>query len=204
MTATRYHHGNLRAALLEAGVRLAASEGPGALQVRDLAKAEGVSASAVYRHFPDLAHLSAEVGRLARERLAQAMLDAAAAVPAPVPADPGLHAIRRFDAIGRAYIDFAVREPRLFDTAFQVPSAPPSCADDPSAWAVLTDALDALVAHGELAPALREGASMVAWAGVHGLASILVQRMLPAPHADQPAIDAVVRGVQQALRLRDA
>lgn len=204
MTATRYHHGNLRAALLQAGLRLAGAQGPDALQVRDLAKAEGVSASAVYRHFPDLAHLSAEVGRLARERLAQAMLDAAAAVPAPVPPDLGGHAIRCFDAIGRAYIEFAVREPQLFETAFQVPTAPPSCADDPSAWAVLNDALDGLVAHGELAPALRDGASMVAWAGVHGMASILVQRMLPPPHADQPAIDAVLRGVRQALHLRDA
>ena len=68
MASTRYHHGSLRAALLEAGLRIAAAKGPAALQLRDLAKAEGVSASAVYRHFPDLAHLSAEISRLVRER----------------------------------------------------------------------------------------------------------------------------------------
>jgi AcrR family transcriptional regulator len=200
MTTPRYHHGNLRSALLEAGLRIAADAGPAALQVRDLAKAEQVSASAVYRHFPDLAHLSAEVARLARQQLAQAMLDAAEA-ESPGP-DAGWHAIRRFDAIGRAYVAFAVRSPRLFDTAFQTPQAPPSCDDSPSAWTVLTDALDALVASGELAADLRPGAPMVAWAAVHGLASILVRQMVPEPAEERAAVDAVMRGVKRALGLR--
>jgi AcrR family transcriptional regulator len=202
MTTPRYHHGNLRSALLEAGLRIAAEAGPAALQVRDLAKAEQVSASAVYRHFPDLAHLSAEVARLARQQLAQAMLDAAEA-ESPGP-DAGWHAIRRFDAIGRAYVAFAVRSPRLFDTAFQTPEAPPSCDDAPSAWTVLTDALDALVTTGELAPDLRPGAPMVAWAAVHGLASILVRQMVPEPAEERAAMDAVMRGVKRALGLRHA
>ncbi len=201
MATTPYHHGNLRSALLDAGLRIASDRGPGALQVRDLAKAEQVSASAVYRHFPDLAHLTAEVSRLAREQLGQAMIDAAAAVPSVD--DRGLLAVRRFDAIGQAYITFAVRNPHLFDTAFQAPEAPPSCEDDPSAWAVLTASLDALVACGELAPALRPGAPLIAWAAVHGVSSILVRRMLPAPGGEHEASTAVLRGVKRALGLRD-
>lgn len=201
MAQTRYHHGNLRAALLDTGLRLAAERGAMSLQVRDLANAEGVSPSAVYRHFPDLAHLTAEVSRLARERLAQAMLDGADAIGHEP--DGGMRAIRRFDAIGRAYVDFAVREPNLFDVAFQVQLAPPSCDDQPSAWGVLTDALDALVVAQELTPALRAEAPIVAWSAVHGLASVLVRRLLPEAGSDREALDVLMRGVRRALGLRE-
>ena len=200
MASTRYHHGSLRAALLEAGLRIAAAKGPAALQLRDLAKAEGVSASAVYRHFPDLAHLSAEISRLARERLAQAMLDAAAAVPEHP--DAGLLATRRFDAIGRAYVTFAVSHPNLFDTAFQAPGAPPSRPDDPDAWTVLNGALDALVEAGELSTLMRVEAPMVAWSAVHGLAGILVRRMPVEPTEQASAVESVLCAVRRSLSLR--
>ena len=200
MASTRYHHGSLRAALLEAGLRIAAAKGPAALQLRDLAKAEGVSASAVYRHFPDLAHLSAEISRLVRERLAQAMLDAAAAVPEHP--DAGLLATRRFEAIGRAYVTFAVSHPNLFDTAFQAPGAPPSRPDDPDAWTVLNGALDALVEAGELSTLMRVEAPMVAWSAVHGLAGILVRRMPVEPIEQKSALESVLSGVRRSLSLR--
>jgi len=200
MTSSRYHHGNLRVALLATGLRLAAQGGSMSLQVRDLANAEGVSPAAVYRHFPYLAHLAAEVSRLARQQLAQSMLDAAVAVP--VGPDAGLVAIARFDEIGRAYVRFAIGEPHLFDMAFQPQGAAPSCDDSPSAWAVLTGALDELVATQELSPALRADAPIVAWSAVHGLASIIVRGLQPAPGAEPAAIDSLMRGVQRALGLR--
>jgi AcrR family transcriptional regulator len=201
MTAPRYHHGNLRTALLEAGLRTARSHGPNALQLRDLASTQGVSPSAVYRHFPDLAHLTADVARLAREQLARHLQRAAEAQPAH--GTPGTRAIQRFGAIGRAYVDFAVREPHLFDTAFLVADAPPSCEDDPSAWGVLNDALDVLVATGELLRDRRPDATMIAWSSVHGLASILARGMLPPPHVAETEIEAVCTGTLRALGLRE-
>jgi len=201
MTSTRYHHGNLHEALLQAGLAAAQAGGPAALQLRELAAAAGVSPSAVYRHFPDMAHLSAEVSRAARESLATRMLRAAAAVP-EVTDDPGEGAIRRMQAIGRAYIEFAVSEPHLFDTAFMAAGAAPTCADTPSAWGVLNDALDALVGTGELAAARRETAPLVAWSAVHGLSGVLVRRMLPAPYQPHDAISATLAGVLDALDVR--
>ena len=201
MASPPYHHGNLHAALLAAGLVAAQAGGPAALQLRELAAAVGVSPSAVYRHFPDMAHLSAEVSRAAREALATRMLSAAAAVPA-VRDDPGEGAIRRMQAIGRAYIEFAVSEPHLFDTAFMAAGAAPSCADDPSAWGVLNDALDALVRTGMLAFARRETAALVAWSAVHGLSGVLVRPMLPAPYQPNDAITATLAGVLDALDVR--
>jgi len=201
MPSPRYHHGNLRETLLRAGLAAAQAGGPAALQLRELASAAGVSPSAVYRHFPDMAHLSAEVSRAARESLATRMLHAAAAVP-EVTGDPGEGAIRRMQAIGRAYIEFAVSEPHLFDTAFMSAGAAPSCADNPSAWGVLNDGLDALVRTGVLAVARRETAPLVAWSAVHGLSGVLVRGMLPAPHQPNDAITATLAGVLDALDVR--
>ena len=200
MADPRYHHGNLRAALLDAGVTLARAGGPARLQVRELAAAEGVSPSAVYRHFPDLAHLRADVARLAREALAQEMLTAAAAVPSAHAA--GERAIRRFRAIGAAYLAFAEREPHLFDTAFMATEAPPSCEDAPSAWEVLLEALQQLVVAGEMGSARLTDAPLIAWSSVHGAATMLARRLLPAEVAEGEVRTAVLDGVLRALGVR--
>ena len=201
MPVDRYHHGNLHSALLQAGLNAARVGGPAALQLRELAVASGVSPSAVYRHFPDMAHLSAEVSRSAREALATGMLSAAKTVVED-PTDAGMGAIRRLNAIGRAYIDFAEREPQLFDTAFMTAGAAPSCADDPSAWEVLNAALDALVETGELHASLRHEAPLIAWSAVHGMSGVLVRKMLPEPYRPDEAINATLAGVRDALHLR--
>jgi AcrR family transcriptional regulator len=201
MPEHRYHHGNLRDALLQAGISAAKAGGPAALQLRDLAAAAGVSPSALYRHFPDMAHLSAEVSRSARESLARAMLDAAAGV-VEEPDDPGIGAIRRLHAIGRAYIAFAESQPQFFDTAFMAVGAAASCADEPSAWGVLGRALDDLISTGELDASRRHHAPLIAWSAVHGMSGVLVRGMLPAPYRADEAIEATLVGVRVALGVR--
>src|SRR6266849_2149258 len=55
--AKRYHHGNLRAALIEAGLELIAEKGPLALTLREIGSRLGVSRTAAYRHFADKTEL---------------------------------------------------------------------------------------------------------------------------------------------------
>ncbi len=52
MARPRYHHGDLRSALVEAGLDMVAESGIGALSVAEAAKRAGVSPAAPYRHFP--------------------------------------------------------------------------------------------------------------------------------------------------------
>ena len=54
---TRYHHGNLRAALIQCGLELIERKGIHALTLREIGKQLGVSRSAAYRHFKDKAAL---------------------------------------------------------------------------------------------------------------------------------------------------
>lgn len=52
-----YHHGDLRAALIEAAFIVLETRGPAALSLRDVARRAGVSEAAPYRHFADKAAL---------------------------------------------------------------------------------------------------------------------------------------------------
>jgi AcrR family transcriptional regulator len=54
---TKYHHGNLRVALIQCGLELIERKGIHALTLREIGKQLGVSRSAPYRHFKDKAAL---------------------------------------------------------------------------------------------------------------------------------------------------
>lgn len=193
-----YHHGDLAEALIAEGLAVCAEAGPTALSLRDLATRVGVSPTAAYRHFPSLDHLRAQVAQRARERLAERLITACDTTPrARSRAD---RARRRLRALGEAYVQFARDEPHVFDTAFApCPVAPPR-PDEPSAWTVLNDALDDLVAAGVLPEQRRSDAVWIAWSAVHGLASVLVRSVQPEPVDDRRALDAVLDGVDRALR----
>src|SRR5688572_5350180 len=55
--AGKYHHGDLRRALLDAALGLVERRGPGGLTLREAARLAGVSHAAVYRHFADKTEL---------------------------------------------------------------------------------------------------------------------------------------------------
>src|SRR4030088_97915 len=104
-----YHHGALHSALIKASVALAREGGPDRVVLREAARVAGVSHSAGYRHFADREALLAEVSRHARNELAAEMrrhVDRAK--------DP----LERLQAVGTAYVDFALTQPGLFRTAF--------------------------------------------------------------------------------------
>jgi AcrR family transcriptional regulator len=180
-TAKPYHHGDLRRALISAATELAASGGAESVALREAARRVGVSPSAAYRHFPNREGLLANVGSEAREALARRMLDAVAEIRWA-----GRRAAKaRFRATGRAYIEFALDEPGLFEVAFR--ACPPDLyvPDDPSPYAVLSAALDALESADMLAVP-RDAAEAPAWVAVHGAAVLLGEGMLP--RSDRDAI----------------
>ncbi len=185
----RYHHGNLRAALIEAGLALAEEGGSVNVTVRAAARLVGVSAPAAYRHFDDRDRFLAAVARRCRERLAQHMLDARKRKRSP---------IERFRAVGLGYVSFALTHPHLAECAFS--AGPDSVPDDPDAFLVLVESLDELAAKGLIPADRREGAEMVAWSSVHGIAMLLSQ----SPNNDKSTLDAVdrvLKGIEHALAL---
>jgi AcrR family transcriptional regulator len=196
MSHRPYHHGDLREALLAAGLETARAGGPDAIGIRTLATAVGVSPTAAYRHFRDLDEIVAAVAQRSRETLARQMRDAMDAVEET---DPVERAWAHLRASGRAYVRFATGSPELFRTAFTACATPPARPDDPDAWGLLLGILDDLRARGALAPMRVDAAAVFAWATVHGLASILTgSRPATEPDVDAalaPALDALRRGL---------
>lgn len=101
----RYHHGDLRSALVSEGLRLLAESDAEHLSLREIARNVGVSPTAVYRHFPDKQALLTALAVEGGAQLAQRQLAAHEA------AGGGRAG---FDATGRIYVRFALDNPALF------------------------------------------------------------------------------------------
>jgi len=101
-----YHHGNLREALIAAGLKALAEDGPAKFSLRDVARRAGVSATAPYRHFADKESLFGAIAVESYDRMRAKMDEALAEAPD----DP----LERFRATGIAYVRFAVAHPAHF------------------------------------------------------------------------------------------
>ncbi len=105
-TKAAYHHGNLKAALIAAGLKEIAQHGIEEFSLRGVARRAGVSAPAVYRHFADKDDLLAAMAMEAWERLMAMTVDAMAKAPP----DP----LEQFRANGVSIVRFAVAHPEHF------------------------------------------------------------------------------------------
>ncbi|MEZ5939298.1 MAG: TetR/AcrR family transcriptional regulator [Hyphomonadaceae bacterium] len=178
-TAERYHHGDLRRALIEKGLQRLA-EGPAdGISLRELARSVGVSATAVYRHFPDKAALLGALSLEGDHLLAEAFRAAMAKER------PGLDA---FDAMGRAYVRFALANPALFRLMMSPVGARHEASARGEASTLLVETLQSLGLNGKTrSPS--EVKRVKAWAMVHGLAMLMLDGLVP---ADEKLIDKVI------------
>ncbi|MFL6663962.1 MAG: TetR/AcrR family transcriptional regulator [Rhizobacter sp.] len=201
-----YRHGDLRRALLEAGIALAKAGGPDAVVLREATRRAGVVPNAAYRHFASREELLRAVRAAALAALATAM-EGELATKRRVrrPADAARAAVR---AVGTGYLRFALAETGLFRTAFSGPFGIEAVPDPQMAgpgglnpFELLGAALDRLVDSGILPPERRPGAEYLAWSAVHGMALLLIDgplRGLPASQVEALArhlLDMVERGL---------
>lgn len=185
----RYHHGDLRHALIEASLALISEEGFSALTLREVARRAGVTHAAPYRHFADKEALLAAVAEEGfrtmtaqmRERMAQ---------------ETG--SLERLAACGIAYVLFSIQHPAhfrvMFGPHFTRRVDHESMANEGgNAFGLLMQS----IIEGQKAGELREGEPMplalMAWSLVHGLASLLVDGQLQhkgqeAPKAEDLAV----------------
>lgn len=173
-----YHHGDLRVALVSAGLDALKTTDISNISLRMLARQVGVSATAVYRHFPDKHAL---IEALADEGVVQLGLWQQEA--ARQAGD------RAFEASGRAYVRFALANPGLFRIIFTHRDTRSAVLREGSlATTMLLQGADG-IARGDEQVAQRIAAQ--AWAMVHGLAMLMLDGHIP---ADGPLIDQVIDG----------
>ena len=201
----KYHHGDLRHALLAAGIDLAREGGPDAVVLREATRRVGVSPNAAYRHFADRDALLDAVSDAAMAELAAAIDVHCRAITA---GDAETIARGKLRAVGTGYVAFAQQHPGLFRTAFFVPTDMEQATKPAKAgpggrtpFELLTAALDEFVASGIMPAARRPNAEFLAWSAVHGFSLLLIDgplRALPPDQADavtQRVIDMVEAGL---------
>lgn len=183
-----YHHGDLRRALISAGMALLAEEGATALDLRKVARKAGVSHAAPYRHFEDKRELLAAIAEEGFMKLTEQI---SAAVSASAPET-------RLLALAHAYIGFALSEPALAREMFSGLTidrmAYPSLhAASKVAFNLLLDVVQAQQAAGYLVQDDPEKLVLVIWSMIHGLAMLLLENQLPHAAEDLGTVAEITR-----------
>lgn len=174
-----FRHGDLRNALLTAGLEMAQAGGPDAVVLREATRQAGVSPNAAYRHFASQAELLDAVRSACLSRVAAAIEDEMKKCRPG--RNPRAFARKSLRAVGIGYLGFAMREPGMFRTALSVP--PPVDTPDPAntasmglnAFQLLSLALDRMMGSGLLSKKARKDAEYLAWSTVHGLSLLALE-----------------------------
>lgn len=172
--ASRYHHGDLRRALIDEAVRTIGGAGVEALTLREAGRRLGVSRTALYRHFSDKSALLAAVAREGFQRFRTDLLNAW---------ERAGRGAKGFAAMGEAYVRFATANPSHYRVMFGQFSA--LCAKDPAlqadasaAFGVLLDALSELQGQGVVRAENPNLLAEYIWATVHGVAMLAIDGQL--------------------------
>lgn len=107
----KYHHGDLKNALIKAGVEILSNEGISALSLRKVATKAGVSHAAPYAHFKDKQDLIAAISSDGFNRIYDKLKSRLSDIPK---SDPE----RQLKEAAKAYLDFALHDSDHFRVTF--------------------------------------------------------------------------------------
>ncbi len=167
-----YHHGDLKNALIQAGVEILAKDGVSGLSLRKVALKAGVSHSAPYAHFVDkqalIAAISTEGFRQLYERVS--------AVAKEYESKPS----KQLEEVAWAYVQFAVDDPDRFKVMFSAvlekeKEYPEFVAESQRNFQLVKMIVEANQASGMLRSGPSDLAALSAWGIVHGFVMLLLE-----------------------------
>jgi AcrR family transcriptional regulator len=191
-----YHHGDLRHALIQAGLELLSEGGAASLELRKVARKAGVSHAAPYRHFADkqalVAAINEEGFRLLAERIRTTLREA-----------PG-DSFEQLQAVARAYVQFAREHPWLMREMFSGLTIEREAFPDLSAaskdvfmtyWEVVKRGQE----EGKIIDVDPGALSGVLWSLLHGVAMLTIENQIR-PYTEGPGgVERVTRFSVQML-----
>lgn len=195
----RYHHGDLRRALLDEALRTIQDDGVEALTLRTIGVRLGVSRTALYRHFTDKRALLSAVATEGFRLLTERLLDAW-----------GAGGVRGFNAMGVAYIRFAMANPSHYRVMFggfvdNGPRDQDLMRESTAAFQALVDAIVALQRNGAVRKDDPLQLAQFIWAAVHGVSMLIIDGQFAHQQATiddliQFAVERINTGVARSAR----
>jgi AcrR family transcriptional regulator len=171
-----YHHGDLRRALIQAALALAAEEKDWNFSLREVARRAGVSHNAPYNHFPHKRDLLDAAAAAGHDLLRSELTAAVAKIADPRAA---------LSKMGSAYVSFGIKNPTLYRLMFSVAPSGPDWRPEKvlAGWVAGGDVLENILRRGArigvFAPAFArtselQFAALYTWAVVHGLTMLAI------------------------------
>jgi AcrR family transcriptional regulator len=191
-----YHHGDLRAALIDVSTAVIAERGVRGFSLAETTRRLGVTTAAPYRHFADRDELLAAVAARALSEFAK-MLAAAA--------DAAASAAERLAAMAGAYVRFAAQQRPLFDTIYSLGLDKSRYPELQRAWepvdALMSVVLEVCDGDEAVADALGDAVE----ASAHGYAMLLIDGEYgTGPDAVTAATDRAVTSARALIAGRGA
>ncbi len=185
-----YHHGNLRAALLESALAILIESGVEGLSLRAVARRAGVSTAAPYNHFADKQAILRELAHSQRLKSNQVFITAIENAGTPR---------AKLKALGTAYVSYALEHQAEFNFTFGGSFAP-YLEGEPQDGPLL-DLLKETVetANNSLSAADLDTAVIMVWSLIHGLAQLLVSGPFSKLGRDSRQEDSLVDRVMDQL-----
>ncbi len=197
----RYHHGDLRRALIETALQLITEEQDWTFSLREVARRAGVSHRAPYNHFPEKLDLLAAVAAVGFERLRDGLLGAIAGIN---------DSEKMLVAICGTYVRLGLENPALYRLMFGPVLSDIGTADRPTvariAGAQARAVLEEVVLHGArsgafaVSPDNPQDLALTAisiWSATHGLTMLVIDRI---PRADLLLDDMIERMLRMVVR----
>jgi AcrR family transcriptional regulator len=186
-----YQHGDLREALIQAGLKLLADGDPAALTLRAAAQLAGVSHAAPYRHFRDKQALVSAIAERGFRQLTAAMRDELARCASTDARD-------RMVALGLGYCQFAKRNPASLQVIFGgvltwADNPPELAAAGQEAYLTLRNEIAGGIERGELRQGDADQTSLACWSLVHGLSTLFINGAVTAPPSAAAERDLATR-----------
>jgi AcrR family transcriptional regulator len=169
-----YHHGHLASELVRVAIAQLNENGVDSITLRGVCGELGVSQSAAYHHFENkeaLLQAMSSQGEAELTRRFKAAIEG-------IGKNTDKAAISRFDALGRAYINFAIEEPHLFTLTFGPMCNFNSEEIDAESMEMLRHSLTELAERGLISPKNIEPLALLAWTSVHGFSQLVISGLM--------------------------
>ena len=198
-----YHHGDLRKALIQAALELAAESHNWEFSLREVARRAGVSHNAPYNHFAHKRELLSAAAAAGHELLRDALRAAVAKVNDPR---------RALVKMGMAYMKFGVENASLYRLMFSASLSGPDWRPTEvieagvTTKALLEDILLRGVRDGVFATSLSrkselQSVTLTAWAAVHGITTFAIDGLVD---LEQVSIERLAEKIAQLTQRTEA